>query len=173
MGALIGLILMVGLGFWYYSERQDAGGMTAKQYYEACWELRAKTVNFKVPMPSNPYQAAQWKNCEIVAKRAIFGRGLILAGREEGADYDQLRRFCPNFWSEVPLGGLYYLYVKDTEDAGGVSAFLSWLPATLAVGIWASARWPQCSDERERQGISRIVETVGKFGWEKPCSKCK
>jgi hypothetical protein len=84
-------------------------------------------------------------------------------GRETGEDYARLRGACPDSYSEVPMAGIFYLYVNDTEAAGGVSGIDGALPATWSLSHWAAKRWPRCSAERERQGYPKVM----------PCSKCK
>jgi hypothetical protein len=135
--------------------------------------------------PSNPYQAAQWMNCETVTVRGMLAAGIIFA--EVGEETDPLRRACPYLW--FPLVGKYHLYVQETEAAGGVSGLSAFLPATWSVGSWAKKEWPNCNSERVRQGYPKIVEKVparveidatgkvatipGEYMWEKSCPKCK
>jgi hypothetical protein len=174
MRALGFLVLIVGAGYWLYTGYEASGGMTERTYYEACWEMIAKTKGFEEPTPSTPYQAGQWKQCGRVALRAMYENGFMFAGREAGADSDRLRRACPDMWSEVPMAGPYYLYVKDMEAEGGVSGLEAILPASVSNGRWARKRWPQCDAERKRQGYPKIIEkSDGAFAWEKPCPKCK
>lgn len=177
MRELFFLILALGAGYWLYTDWQASGSMTGKAYYEACWERVNKTKGFAEPTPSTPYQAGQWKQCEPVANRALFANGMIFAGlAKDDKDEDGLRlgRACPNAMSEVPIGGVFYLYVKDTEAEGGTSGMDGVLPASWTLSHWATKRWPKCSAERERQGYPKIVEKAdGTFGWEKPCPKCK
>lgn len=98
---------------------------------------------------------------------------MIFAGLPKD-DGIRLRQACPDALNEVPMGGLFYLYVKDTEAEGGVSGIDGILPASWTLSHWATKRWPKCSAERQRQGYPQIVEkTDGTFGWEKPCPKCK
>jgi len=172
--AVILWILAIAGGFWVYTDYQASGSLTGKAYYETCWELKTKTKGIAEPTPSTPYQAGQWKQCEPVARRAVFASGLIFAGRETGEDYDRLRGACPDSYSEVPMAGIFYLYVNDTEAAGGVSGIDGALPATWSLSHWAAKRWPRCSAERENQGYPKVIEkNDGTFAWEKPCSKCK
>lgn len=177
MRELFFLILAIGAAYWFYTDWQASGSLTGKAYYEACWERVHKTRGFDEPIPSTPYQAGQWKQCEPVAKRAMFENGLIFAGLakdEKDEDGQRLGRACPNVMSEVPLGGIFFLYVKDTEAEGGVSGIDAFLPASWTIFHWSKKRWPNCSAERGRQGYPKIVEQKdGIFGWERPCSKCK
>src|SRR5262245_49883685 len=168
-------VAIVGYGvYWYYTENKASAGMSGKAFYETCWEHKSKTAGFNEAKPSNPYQAVQWKNCEAVVRRGIYAQGMIFAGNESGEEFDRLRKACPDSWSEIPLAGSFYLYVEDTEAAGGLSSLNAFLPATWSVENWAGKRWPNCSRERERQGYPKIVEkTPGAFAWEKPCPKCK
>jgi hypothetical protein len=53
------------------------------------------------------------------------------------------------------MGGLFYMYVTDTEAADGVSSFYGVLPANFSFANWAKARWPTCSAERECQTFQR------------------
>jgi hypothetical protein len=172
--AFIGWLLAIAGGFWLYSDYRASGSMTGKTYYEVCWELKNKTKGFTEPAPSTPYQAGQWKQCEPVAKRAMFASGMLYAGQEAGDEPDRLRRACPDQFSEVPMAGLFYLYIKDTENEGGVSGIDGLLPANWSLSHWAAKRWPRCSAERELQGYPKIIEKGdGTFVWEKPCPKCR
>jgi hypothetical protein len=174
MAALFWIAVMLGGGYWLYTDFQASGNLTGKSYYEACWELRSKTKGFAEPSPSTPYQAGQWKQCEPVAQYAIYDSGLIFAGTETGEAADQLRRFCPDKWSEVPMAGVFYLYVKDTETEGGVKGLYAVLPAKWSIGAWARTRWPHCSEVREKLGFPKIVQkSDGMFSWERPCTACK
>ncbi|KRQ92549.1 hypothetical protein [Bradyrhizobium valentinum] len=177
MGKVFLLMLALGAGYWLYTDYQASGSLTGKAYYEACWERANKKKGFDDPAPSTPYQAGQWKQCDPVARRALFANGFIFAGMpkdEKDEDGIRLRRVCPDAWNEVPMGGIFYLYVKDTEAEGGVSGIDGVLPASWTLSHWATKRWPKCSAERERQGYPKLVEkNDGTFGWEKPCPKCK
>jgi hypothetical protein len=137
----------------------SSGSLTGKAYYETCWELRNKTKGFSEPTPSTPYQAGQWKQCEPVAQRAIYNSGLMFAGTEDGEEAERLRRACPDKWSEVPMSGVFYLYVNE----GGVSGIFSFLPAAWSISHWATKRWPRCisaaciSSCLNRRPIGRFV----------------
>jgi hypothetical protein len=101
------LMLALGAGYWLYADYQASGSLTGKAYYETCWELKNKTKGFTEPTPSTPYQAGQWKQCEPVAKRALFANGFIFAGLakdEKDEDGIRLRSACPDAWNEVPMG---------------------------------------------------------------------
>ncbi|MEH2480165.1 hypothetical protein V1282_003522 [Nitrobacteraceae bacterium AZCC 2146] len=167
-------LLALAAGYWLYTDYEASGNLSGKSYYETCWKLKTNSRGFNTAVPSTPYEAGQWKQCEPVARRALFGSGLIFSGQETGEEFDRLRDSCPNSFSEIPMGGLFYLYVKDVEDEGGVNRLFGMLPAKWSVGSWAAKRWPKCNAERERQGYPKIVETKdGTFSWEKPCPKCK
>jgi hypothetical protein len=86
------------------------------------------------PTPSTPYEAGQWKQCEPVARQAFYDASMIFAGNEEGADYDCLRAACPSLFSDVPMGGLFYMYVTDTEAAGGFSTAFCRLISASPIG---------------------------------------
>src|SRR6476469_2043274 len=81
----------------------------------------------------------------------ILRRQHDLCRKRRRADYDCLRAACPSLFSDVPMGGLFSMYVTDTEAAGGVSSFYGVLPANFCFANWAKARWPTCSVERECQ----------------------
>jgi hypothetical protein len=179
-GGLFWLAALSYGGYWYYTEHEASAGMSGNAFYETCWEYKSKTIGFNEPKPSNPYQAAQWKNCETVVRRGIFEQGIIFVGAESGDDFDRLRKSCPDSWSEtsstrmsVP-GGAFFVYIEDTEAAGGLSGLNGLLPAIWSVKSWAKKRWPNCSSERQRQGYPKIVEKAPDvYDWEKPCPKCK
>jgi hypothetical protein len=167
-------LFLIGGGFWLYSNCEASRHVSGKTYYEACWKYKAGAKGFSEPTPGTPYEAGQWKQCEPVARQAFFDSGMIFSGNEEGADYDRVRAACPSLLSQVPMGGLFYMYVSDTEAAGGVPPVYALLPANFSIASWANGRWPNCSPERERQGISRVIRKAdGTFAWEKPCAKCK
>jgi hypothetical protein len=173
LGALVCLAALGYGGYWYYTEYQASAGMSGKTFYETCWEYKKKPGPLAPePKPSNPYQAAQWKNCDPVVEREMYEQGLIFVGTKPGEDEDQLRAVCPHVG--FPIAGLSYWYVEDTEAAGGLSTLSAFLPASWSVRSWAKKRWPNCSNERERQGYPKIVEKApGVYGWEKPCPRCK
>jgi hypothetical protein len=120
-GALLWFAALGYGGYWYYTENEASAGMSGKTFYETCWDYKSRTSGFFEPKPSNPYQAAQWKSCETVVRRGMFGEGMILVGSETGREFDRLRRTCPNL-SELPT---FYLYIQDTEAAGGLSLALT------------------------------------------------
>ena len=70
--AVVFWVFALAAGYWLYTDYQASGSLTGKAYYEACWELKAKTKGFTEATPSTPYQAAQWKQCEPVMVRAVF-----------------------------------------------------------------------------------------------------
>ena len=174
MGQIIVWLFLIVAGYWLYSNYEESGHLTGKAYYEACWKYKAGTKGFTEPTPSTPYEAGQWKQCEPVALKAFFDSGMIFSGNEEGADYDRLRAACPSTFNDVPMGGFFYMYVKDTEAVGGVSPIYAILPANLSIAAWANGRWPNCSAERQRQGFPKLIKKAdGSYGWEAPCAKCK
>jgi hypothetical protein len=150
-------LFLIGGGYWLYSNYDDSGKLSGKTYYEACWKYRNGAKGFNEATPSTPYEAGQWKQCEPVARQAFFDSGMIFSGNEEGADYDRIRAACPSSWKDVPIAGFFYMYVIDTEAAGGVSSFYALLPANFGIANRANGRWPNCRAERERQGISKVI----------------
>jgi hypothetical protein len=117
LGALACLAALGYGGYWYYTENEASAGMSGKKFYETCWEFKSKGgwgLAFGEAKPSNPYQAAQWMNCETVTVRGMLAAGIIFA--EVGEETDPLRRACPYLW--FPLVGKYHLYVQETEAAG-------------------------------------------------------
>jgi hypothetical protein len=167
------LIVAAGAFYWLWGEYSASKYLDGKEYYEACWELKAKRVGFEWPKPSSPYEAGKWKNCEPIARKAIFNNGLVFAGNEMtfGVHDERLRKVCPDLYAEVPSGGLFYLFVRDTEAQGGLSGIDPFLPATWVVGRWATKRWPMCAAERARLGYTEIVErSDGTFDFENSAS---
>jgi hypothetical protein len=84
-----------------------------------------------------------------------------------GEGNEKLRRVCPDLYAEVPMSGVFYLFVTDTEAKGGLSGLDSLMPAIWTLGAWAQQRWPLCVDERKRQGFPKVIEkSDGNFRWE-------
>jgi hypothetical protein len=82
------VLALLGGGYYAYSDYQASGSMSGRTYYEACWERVQKGPNAP---PSTPYQAAQWKQCDAVAQRTVFVKGLIFAGMpKDDKDVDGL-----------------------------------------------------------------------------------
>lgn len=170
---IVALLALIAGGVWWYDMNSASGGMSGKTYYEACWAYRTKSGS-TAPTPGTPYEAAQWKKCEPVAKRAFFDSGMIFAGGGTDDDSKRLASVCPSFWSDVPLGGFYYMYVAHVEERGGLNPFDGMMPAYWSISGWANKKWPKCSEERQRQGYPLVVQKSDQdFGWSQPCAKCK
>ncbi len=150
---------------------------TGTQYYEACWEKLSKTEGLAEPKPSNPYQAVMWGNCEMITQRAVYSEGIVFAVMpkdQTGVEAANLNKVCPNTWTDVPMGGLYILFIQQIQSTGGPQILDKFMPAGVIIGRIAKQRWPLCSAARQQQGYPKIVEKgPGEFGWERPCLKCK
>jgi hypothetical protein len=62
--------------------------VTGSQFYEACWELKAKAKaigGFKDPEASNPSQAILWANCTPIAARGLDEAGFLFGSSAQNA----------------------------------------------------------------------------------------
>jgi hypothetical protein len=149
-------------------------GQTGSNYFTSCWELKAAAIKDGSKREAkSPQQAVDWAACEPTTRRTVYGLGFVFAPNPQDDVDRALERACPSAYREVPIGGLYMLTVSLIEEAGGPRFLDRFLPAKLLIEkVWTD-RWPNCSSERERYGISKVIErTPGKFEWERPCAKC-
>lgn len=152
---------------------------TGQQYDETCWAKKAKAnekpLDLEEPKASSPSQAIMWAKCEVETQRAVYRGGLIFAGRADDSDREAvaLVKACPSSWSDVPMGGAYYLTVDLIEQQGGPRLADRFLPARRMIERVWKTRWPRCDSERRRQGYPQIVESSqGNFQWARSCPKC-
>jgi hypothetical protein len=141
---------------------------TGRQYYEVCWQ-KSNEGNAHA---SDPYRDVIWTNCENTAARVIFASGMLAAGEpEDDQDKEEiaLKAACPSAprldWTKV---------LEGIQASGGPNPIDAITPAEWMVGRVVKTLWPNCDEERRKQGYPKIVETKpGEFGWEQPCAPCE
>jgi hypothetical protein len=112
---------------------------TGRIYYEGCYEK--SQLNEYEPKTPDPYKAALWATCEPIARAALDASSMRTA-RDDSADRDF--KGCPNFFSEVPIGGIYILIVGRIAKTGGPGVEDYFLPANVMVLRALRATWPNC-----------------------------
>jgi hypothetical protein len=153
--------------------------VTGTQYYTACWDKVAKqNGKFEEPKAPDARTAVLWAQCEIITHRGVYQAGMIFSGKaaDKGKEDEDLRRLstaCPSNYSDIPVGGAHILGVKLVAAIGGPRIDEYFTPGEWLAGRAFAARWPDCVDERRRQGFPRIVEEGSGFRWETPCDPCK
>jgi hypothetical protein len=132
--------LIAGAPLGYFG----AFGMTGSDYYNTCWEMShawGELTSNGTPQPNSSAQALSWPQCELLAKRAVQGEGIVHveSGSAIGAS-------CHVFWKNIPL----YVTTIDLVVADGGPGFIDrFLPAeSLIAGAW-SKRWPNCAKARQ------------------------
>jgi len=133
--------------------------VTGKQWFEACYERsiqkEAREFATKEPVSPDPYKQLLWANCETLSGREMFDAGLLFAGGARDDSDDDGRRLlqvCPSTWSDLPMGGTYFLSLKLLQASGGPNWLDRFLPADAMIGRVYTAKWPRCNSERARQG---------------------
>jgi hypothetical protein len=175
-GLIVSIVVVILVGG--YSVYSGAFYITGALYYAACWEKVAKQQGkFEEPQAPDARTAVLWGQCEPITHRGIYEAGMIFSGRApEGKEDDKLRRLstaCPSNYSDIPIGGAHILGVKLVAAIGGPRLQEHFTPGEWLAGRAFKARWPDCVDERRRQGYPRIIEESGSFRWETSCEPCK
>jgi hypothetical protein len=114
-----------------------------------------------------------WSNCETIARRALFGIGMIFAwsardsdGRDD-ADAVALKQVCPGD------SLLYPTVLEEVQSAGGPTIMDKVTPAEWMIGRVLSVSWPVCDAKRRELGYPQVVEIQpGEFDWGQPCAPC-
>lgn len=151
--------------------------ITGAQWYEACWEQSRASAGFTIPVAPDPQTDIVWASCEPTAWRGVAAAGVMFAPRA----FDELDTVaialdaaCPSVWSDLPVGGVYFLAVNVVRDQGGPSLLDGFLPAVALVARTFEAEWPECDAERQRQGFPRLeVRSDGSLGLAGPCPVCE
>jgi hypothetical protein len=172
------ILLLFGIPLLFVLAYNGTFYTTGLTWYEECWKFTTKKKHSVGASPAAPdaYTDLVWKSCPVIAAKGAYSEGLIFVRvpkSEQSKDNIALARACPNNRLDVPSGGLHYLGVKLIQESGGPRKIDMFLPASWTVGRFFRQRWPECNEERKRQGFPRIVETSrGKFDWETPCVSC-
>jgi hypothetical protein len=154
VGAFLAALLLIGIGGAGVVAYRGVFYVTGSQYYEACWERRAKENKiggfFKEAEADNPSQAVLWASCTPIMlesmENAKFGLGS--SNPNAPADIKALASVCPDTHDEMPLiPSFWYIVIVDAiEKNGGPSLIDRVAPAGWLVQRAAKARWPGCID---------------------------
>jgi hypothetical protein len=151
VGALFTVLLLVGIGAGVAAYR----GMfyvTGSQYYEACWERRAKEMkakDFKEAEADNPSQAVLWASCTPIMAEAMDNAGFAIGSSAGGAPADAkaLAGACPDAYTELPFIPFWYTVAVDAIEKNGGPALIDRVaPAGWLIERAFKARWPRCID---------------------------
>src|SRR4051812_30938623 len=93
-------------------------------------------------VPKNPFhQTPTSSHCGPTARtlsgRGMFDAGLLFAGGARDDSDDDGRRLlqvCPSAWSDLPMGGTYFLSLKLLQASGGPNWVDRFLPADAMIG---------------------------------------
>ena len=150
VGALLAVLLLIAgvaayKGMFY---------VTGSQYYEGCWERRAKEnkrENFAKDVEAdNPSPAALWASCTPIMAESMDHAGFAIGSSapEAPADAKALASACPDRNTEMPLiaPAWYRVAVDAIEKNGGPSLIDRVAPAGWLIERAMKARWPRCID---------------------------
>lgn len=144
------LLLAAGAGAAAYN---GVFYVTGSQFYEACWERRAKEKavgGFNEAQADNPSQAVLWASCTPIVAETMDKAGYVLGSSAANAPEDAkaLAGSCPDRQTEIPLvlSYLYIVVVDAIEKTGGPSLIDHVAPAGWLVERALKARWPRCVD---------------------------
>jgi hypothetical protein len=122
---------------------------TGKEFYEGCWQRKAKDEPWKNAVAATPSEAALWAKCSPMVAETMDSIGFAISSSNENApaDIKALVGFCPNQWSELPMARdrLYIPIIETIERMGGPSATENLAPASWIIERALVARWPRCT----------------------------
>jgi hypothetical protein len=99
--ALLAVLLLIGIGSAGVAAYEGMFYVTGSQYYEGCWERRAKQKSaeaFKEVEADNPSQAVLWASCTPIMAESMDNAGFALGSSapEASADTKALASVCPD-----------------------------------------------------------------------------
>lgn len=151
VGAFLSVLLLIGIGGAGVAAYQGVFYVTGSQYYEACWERRAKENKiglFEQAEADNPSQAVLWASCTPIVVDSMEKAGFALGSSspQAPADMKALASACPDQYSELPLFPNYWyrVAVEAIEKNGGPSLIDRVAPAEWLIVRVGKARWPRC-----------------------------
>jgi hypothetical protein len=154
VGALLAVLLLIGAGSAGVAAYKGVFYVTGSQYYEGCWERRAKEnkrESFSKEVEADtPSQAVLWASCTPIMAESLDNAGFTLGSSapEASADAKALASVCPDRFSEMPTlpESWYRVAVEAIERTGGPSLIDRVAPAGWLIERAAKARWPRCID---------------------------
>jgi hypothetical protein len=155
--------------------------LTGYGYAELCWEA----TQIKSPETSKDFKDVmakakfndRAKQCELIANKAMFGRGYVTAGNPDYAvtpELKEIQKYCPNSFNQLPIFGLHYWVVAQLENGDNLTIFDRLLPARFFIERMIDKKWGQCPEVRAKVGVPRLVEQPdGTWAFESECIPCK
>jgi hypothetical protein len=144
------LIGAIGAGFGAY---YGLFYVTGSQFYEGCWERRAKEKmagGFNEAQAANASQAALWASCTRIVAEAMDDAGFAIgSSASDVPDWAKaLASSCPDRQKDIPLviDYLYIVAVDLIEKNGGPKLIDRVLPARWLIERSLKTRWPRCSE---------------------------
>lgn len=155
--------------------------MTGYGYAEYCWSAQQKQ---KTDTPKDfrevirqAKEQIKAKQCDLIADRALFGRGYIMAGNPQYAVTPELKAIqeaCPNAWNEIPALGFRYWVINQVIEGNSLSLVDRFLPANMMIERMIDKQWGNCPSVREKVGIPKLIEkSEGQWEFETECVPCK
>ena len=135
---------------------------TGKEFYEGCWQRKTKDEAWRNAVAATPSEAALWARCSPMVAETMERIGFAISSSHEKAPAEMkaLVGFCPNQWSELPMGAdrLYLPVIEIIEKTGGPSATEDFAPASWIIERALVARWPRCIEAaRHNKYISAFL----------------
>jgi len=153
VGALLAALLLVGVGGAGVAAYRGVFYVTGSQFYEGCWERRAKEKKiggFEEAQADNPTQAVLWASCSPIVLESMENAGFAVGSSNPNAQADMkvLADACPDAYKEMPLlPNYWYIPIIETiEKNGGPSLFDQVAPAKWLAERAAKTRWPRCAE---------------------------
>ena len=169
LGALVSLSIGAAVAAYF-----GAFYTTGTQYFKVCYERKVYAQPSSTEQNKDPYKEMAWNNCNIIGNRALYSNGMVYTGFYLGPTADQLRNACPDERKDIPGGGIYLWIIDKLSSTGGPTLTESFTPAEWMIFRLLKAAWPNCAQERVRQGFPAVIEKPsGTFEWAEPCTKCK
>jgi hypothetical protein len=149
------ILLVIGISAAGVAAYNGMFYVTGSQYYEGCWQRRAKENTVKGiesfsynAEADNPSQAALWASCTPIMAESMDKAGFVLGSSapEASADAKALASVCPDAYSQLPgLPDRWYRAVVDViEKNGGPKLVDRVAPASWSIERSMKARWPRC-----------------------------
>jgi hypothetical protein len=169
---LLAVLSLIYFNFFY---------LTGYGYAELCWKATQvksseKSTDFKDVITRAKFNE-QSKQCELIANRAMFGRGYVIAGNPDYAvttELKEIQKYCPKGFNELPFLGLHYWVIKQVEAGQSLEILDRFLPARFFIERMIDKKWGQCPEVRAKVGIPHLVESSdGTWIFESECIPCK
>jgi hypothetical protein len=155
--AVVAVVLLLGAFGFGFAAYHGSLYITGTQFYEACWDKRAKQKADRSkaePDTADPYQAVIWAKCNEIAAEAMDSEGMTLGSSADGAPAERkmLAPACPDRHTEIPLylGYFYHVVLDAIQNSGGPRLLDKVAPAEWLARRALKARWPRCGDEVRR-----------------------